>query len=79
MAEETGELSDNVFDLRVVRWLRDPIVREVLEGMDKMNDDERLVYADHIGYIKWLREGNGKLSIEEYAAEIRMKRQRWQD
>ena len=37
MANETGEFNDNVFDLRVARWRRDPIIAEMLEIIEKLS------------------------------------------
>ena len=44
MANETGEFSDNVFDLRVARWRHDPFLAEMLEIIEKLsryNEEEK--------------------------------------
>ena len=37
MVNETAEVSDNVFDLRVARWRHDPIIAEMLEIIEKFS------------------------------------------
>ena len=71
------EGSENVLDLRVAHWRRDDVTREILEALEKMSDDEKLVFLEYVGYVTW--EGKEhKSHIKQMAADIRERRKRGQ-
>ena len=72
MAKETGEFSDKILDLRVARWRRDPLTCEILEALETMSEDEKLVLADHVRYVSYLRQ-NEEPRLKEYADHLRKK------
>jgi len=38
---------DNVLDIRVAHWRNDPVTRELLEIIERMNEDQRLILLEY--------------------------------
>ncbi len=64
---------DNVLDLRIARWRRDPTTRALLEAIDDMTPAEREHLLEyHIYFIWWCREHGG---VEKYDVLLRHEEQ----
>ncbi len=63
---------NNVLDLRIAAWRRDPVT-ELLEGISALTDDERLVLLDRVTYLLSIRKTNPAF-IAAVAAELREQR-----
>ncbi len=62
---------NNVLDLRIAAWRRDPVTRELLDGISALTDDERLVVLNLVALI--LRRVNPAF-VSALAAELRNQR-----
>ena len=73
--KEPGELKDNVFDLATTRRRRDPVTRELLEAIEKMNEDLRLMLLNYVQeYLIWFGNRHPK-RVKRFAAGLRKRRQ----
>ena len=69
MGKETQEFGDNILDLRMARWRKDPVTRALLAAIDRMTDDERLhLLRDGVGFIFWSRENNKPKASKDKSA-----------
>ncbi len=62
---------NNVLDLRIAAWRRNPVTRELLDGISALTDDERLVLLDRVTLL--LRRVNPAF-VSALAAELRNRR-----
>ena len=55
---------DNVLDLRIARWRRDPTIRALLHAIHEMTPAERKHLLEyHVHFIRWCRDRGG---VEKY-------------
>jgi hypothetical protein len=58
--------TENVLDLRVARWGKNPVMREILEAIETMTDHEKLHLLEHdVGFILWERTDEASEMHEE--------------
>jgi len=63
----------NILDFRIAVWGRDPVTRELLEGISTLTDDEKLLLLDRVAYLRSMRKTNPSF-IAAVAAELRERR-----